>query len=327
MIRAAGASSAPPIPPRARPSAGASVSEPPPSIVSETVLPTEAPPRLRCGRYELSLDRPRVMAVVNLTPDSFSDGGRFLDPTAAIEHALRSVEAGAELLDLGAESTRPGAPPVPAALELERLLPVMRALSDCGVPISIDTRKPEVMRVVLDAGADLINDVAGFASDEAIAAVRGHRAACCTMHMRGDPLTMQHAPVYREVVGEVRAWLAERVRALQHGGVDRDRIVVDPGIGFGKTLEHNVALLARLPELVADGVPVLVGVSRKSMIGVITGRPVDERGPGSLAAMLAAVEGGARIVRVHDVAATRDALAVWSTIAAARPRHEPAGER
>lgn len=278
---------------------------------------THEAPRLRCGRFELALDRPRIMGVVNLTADSFSDGGRWLEPSAAIGHAHRLVEEGADLLDLGAESTRPGAPPVPAELELDRLRPVIRALADVGVPLSIDTRKPEVMRAVLDEGADMINDVAGFSSPAAIEAVRAGSAACCAMHMLGDPLTMQQAPVYRDVVGEIRDWLAARVRALQHSGVDRSRIVVDPGIGFGKTLEHNLALLARLSELPADGVPVLVGVSRKSMLGAITGRAVGERLPGSLAAMLAAVARGARIVRVHDVAATRDALSVWRAIDAA----------
>lgn len=275
---------------------------------------TSGTPRLRCGRFELLLDRPRIMGVVNLTADSFSDGGRWLEPAAAIAHARRLVEQGADLLDLGAESTRPGAPPVPAELELARLRPALRALADVGVPLSVDTRKPEVMRAVLDEGADMINDVAGFASVAAIDAVRAGSAACCVMHMLGDPLTMQQAPVYRDVVGEVRGWLAERVAALQHAGVDRSRIVVDPGIGFGKTLEHNLALLARLPELLADGVPVLVGVSRKSMVGAITGRPVGERLAGSLSAMLAAVARGARIVRVHDVAETRDALAVRAAI-------------
>jgi dihydropteroate synthase len=273
---------------------------------------------LRCGRFELALDRPRIMGVVNLTADSFSDGGRWLEPSAAIAHAHRLLEEGAELLDLGAESTRPGAPPVPAEVELARLRPVLRALVDAGVPLSVDTRKSEVMRAVLDEGADMINDVAGFRTEAAIDAVRGSTAACCAMHMRGDPLTMQQAPVYRDVVLEVRDWLVARVAALQHAGVARPRIVVDPGIGFGKTLEHNLALLARLPEASPPGVPVLIGVSRKSMLGAITGRPVDERLPGSLAAMLAAVARGARIVRVHDVAATRDALAVWGAIDDAR---------
>lgn len=272
----------------------------------------------RCGRFTLSLERPLVMGVVNLTADSFSDGGRWLDPAVAIAHAHRLIEEGADLIDLGAESTRPGAPAVPAELELQRLLPVLCALADCGRPLSVDTRKPEVMRAVLQQGADMINDVAGFASTDAIEAVRGSDAGCCVMHMLGDPLTMQQAPVYRDVVESVRGLLAARCAALQHAGVEASRIVVDPGIGFGKTLAHNLELLARLPEIQADGFPVLVGVSRKSMIGALTGREVGERLPGSLAAMLAAVARGARIVRVHDVAASRDALTVWNAIAAVR---------
>jgi dihydropteroate synthase len=273
---------------------------------------------LRCGRFELALDRPLVMGILNVTEDSFSDGGRWLDPSAAVAHARRMLDEGADLIDIGAESTRPGAPPVPAEVEAARLVPVLRALADCGRPLSVDTRKPEVMRAVIATGlADLINDVAGFASDAAVDAVAGSNAACCVMHMQGDPLTMQQAPAYRDVVEEVRDWLAARVAALQHVGVGPDRILIDPGIGFGKTVAHNLELIARLPELSPGGTPVLVGVSRKSMIGSITGRPVDERLPGSLAAMLAAVARGARIVRVHDVAASRDALAVWTAVDAA----------
>lgn len=258
------------------------------------------------------------MGVLNLTPDSFSDGGRWPTPAAAIDHALAMVADGADLLDLGAESTRPGAPAVPADVELARLLPVLRALADCGRPLSVDTRKPRVMRAVLDAGADMINDVAGFGSAQARAAVRGSDAACCVMHMLGEPSTMQRAPVYRDVVGEVAAWLAARMAALQHAGVDRARIVLDPGFGFGKSLEHNVAMLARLDAIAPAGVPVLVGLSRKSMVGALTGRPVDGRLAGSLAAMLAAVARGARIVRVHDVAETRDALAVRAAVEGTR---------
>lgn len=257
------------------------------------------------------------MGVLNLTADSFSDGGRWLDPSTAIAHARRMIDEGADLIDIGAESTRPGAPPVPAELEVARLVPVLRALAHCGRPLSVDTRKPEVMRAVLETGAvDLINDVAGFASPEARDAVCGAQVACCVVHMQGEPLTMQHAPAYREVVRDVRDILAARVAALQHAGVDRSRIVVDPGLGFGKSVEHNLTLIARLAQIAVDGLPVLVGVSRKSMIGAITGRRVDDRLPGSLAAMLAAVARGARIVRVHDVAETRDALAVWSAIEA-----------
>jgi len=254
------------------------------------------------------------MGVLNVTPDSFSDGGRFLDPLAAIAHGRELYAQGADIVDIGAESTRPGAPPVSQADEIDRLAPVVQALVRDGHPVSVDTRRPAVMRRVLEWGADMINDVGGFGSDEAVRAVRGGAAACCVMHMRGDPLTMQQAPVYRDVVGEVRAVLQSRVQALIEAGVDRARIVVDPGIGFGKTLSHNLQLLGALPVLAADGYPVLVGVSRKSMIGALTGRGPDQRLAGSLAAMLAAIARGARIVRVHDVAASRDALTVWESI-------------
>lgn len=282
-----------------------------------SIDPVHPAPSLRCGRFTVTLDRPLVMGILNLTPDSFSDGGLWTDPGVAVEHARRMINEGADLLDLGAESTRPGAPPVPVDEELRRLLPVMRALRDCGVPLSIDTRKPEVMRAVLDAGADMINDVAGFTAPGAIDALRGSSAAVCTMHMLGDPQTMQQAPHYADVVGEVRSWLADSVARLQHGGVDRSRILLDPGFGFGKTVAHNFTLLARLSEIAVDGLPVLVGLSRKSMIGAVTGRAVGERLAGSVAAMLEAVTRGAAIVRVHDVAATRDALAVRAAVRAA----------
>jgi dihydropteroate synthase len=258
------------------------------------------------------------MGVLNLTPDSFSDGGRWSDADAAIAHAMAMIDDGVDLIDLGAESTRPGAPTVPADLELNRLAPVIRALADCGRPLSVDTRKPQVMRAVLDLGVDMINDVSGFADPQAIAALSASQAACCVMHMLGEPLTMQQDPVYRDVVSEVCQMLADRAQALQAAGIDRSRIVIDPGIGFGKTLEHNLALLADLPSLVGLGWPVLVGVSRKSMLGALTGRPVDRRLSASLAAMLAAVAGGAHIVRVHDVSETVDALRVWRAISDAR---------
>lgn len=272
------------------------------------------PPRFLCGRFELSLERPLVMAIVNLTPDSFSDGGRHLDPKAAIEGALAMIEQGADLLDLGAESTRPGALTVDPAEELSRLLPVIEGLRDCGVPLSIDTRKPEVMRGVLEAGVDMINDITGFTTPGALQAVAGSRCGLCVMHMQGEPGTMQRAPVYDDVVAEVEAFLGERVAALQAVGVEPARIVLDPGIGFGKTLDHNLQLLEALDELGAFGLPLLVGVSRKSLIGALTGRPVEGRLAGSLAAALAAVARGARIVRVHDVAETRDVLKVWQAI-------------
>jgi dihydropteroate synthase len=269
----------------------------------------------RCGRFEFTLERPLLMGVLNLTPDSFSDGGRFMDAAEAIAHGRAMVEAGADILDIGAESTRPGAPTVPFREEMARLEPVVAALSACGRPLSVDTRNPEVMRQVVAMGVDMINDVAGFRSDAAIDAVRDAQVACCVMHMRGDPATMQQSAHYGDVVAEVGAFLHERAAALEAAGVARSRIVVDPGIGFGKTLAHNLALLARLPELAAGGLPVLVGLSRKSMVGTITGREVGERLAGSLGGMLAAVARGARIVRVHDVAQSRDALAVWQAVA------------
>lgn len=254
------------------------------------------------------------MAIVNLTPDSFSDGGRHLDPKAAIDAGLAMVEQGADILDLGAESTRPGAATVSAADEIRRLLPVIEGLSACGVPLSIDTRKPEVMREVLAAGADMINDIAGFSTPVAVEAVAASRCGLCVMHMQGEPGTMQRAPAYDDVVAEVQGWLRVRVAALEAAGVQRSRIVLDPGIGFGKTVDHNLALLAALGAFAASGLPVLVGVSRKSLIGALTGRPVEGRLAGSLAAALAAVARGARIVRAHDVPETRDALRVWHAI-------------
>jgi dihydropteroate synthase len=277
-------------------------------------------PVLRAGRFTWTLNRPHIMGVLNLTPDSFSDGGRWLDPGAALHQAERLMAEGADLIDLGAESTRPGAPSVAVETELARLVPVLKPLVTAGVPVSVDTRKPEVMRVVLDLGADMINDVAGFASPEARAVVSAGSAALCVMHMAGDPLTMQAAPSYGDVVSEVRAFLADRVTALCQAGVARARILIDPGIGFGKTVDHNLALLNQVQDIRALGYPVLVGVSRKSMVGALTGRPVAERLPGSLAAMLAAVARGVHWVRVHDVAATRDALVVWRAIDAARDR-------
>lgn len=254
------------------------------------------------------------MGIVNLTPDSFSDGGRHLDPRAAIDAGLAMVEQGADILDLGAESTRPGAATVEPAEEIRRLLPVIEGLSACGVPLSVDTRKPEVMREVLAAGADMINDIAGFATPAAIAAVAASRCGLCVMHMQGEPGTMQQAPAYEDVVAEVQDWLRERVVALGAAGVEATRIVLDPGFGFGKTVDHNLQLLEALDEFAVFGMPLLIGVSRKSLIGALTGRPVDGRLAGSLAAALAAVARGAKIVRVHDVPETRDALRVWQAI-------------
>jgi dihydropteroate synthase len=254
------------------------------------------------------------MGVVNVTPDSFYDGGRYAAAPAAIEHARRLVAEGADLLDVGGESSRPGAESVAADEELARVLPVLDALREVGVPLSVDTTKPEVMRAALDRGAAMINDITALGAPEALAVVARSQAAVCLMHMQGRPRTMQADPVYADVVGEVRDFLAARAAACVAAGVARERIVLDPGFGFGKTVDHNLALLARLGEIAALGFPVLAGWSRKSSLGRITGREAGDRLPGSLAAALLAVERGARIVRVHDVAATRDALAVLTAV-------------
>lgn len=269
---------------------------------------------LQCGRFQVDLARPVVMGIVNLTDNSFSGDGLHGAAEQAVAQGLRMVEAGADMLDLGAESSRPGAEPVPLQQELDRLLPVVAGLRDCGVPLSIDTVKPEVMRAAIAAGADLINDIAALLAPGAIEAVAGTDAAVCLMHMRGEPRTMQADPHYDDVVVEVRDFLMQRVAACEAAGIARQRIVIDPGFGFGKTLGHNLALLKHMDRFVATGVPVLAGMSRKSMLGLITGKPVGERVPAGIAAALLAVQRGARIVRVHDVAATRDALAVWQAL-------------
>ena len=264
-----------------------------------------------CGRFELDLERPLVMGIVNVTPDSFSDGGEHDDPDAAVAHARKLIAEGAQILDLGGESTRPGAPPVPAEEEMKRLLPVIEALRDCGVPLSIDTFKPEVMRAVLDAGADMINDIYGFRQPGAIEAVAPSRCGLCVMHMRGEPGTMQDAPEYTDLLGEIGVFLGARAQRLRAAWVDPRRIVLDPGFGFGKTMDQNFQLLRRRASQRASSYPRLIGVCRKYMIWAATGRPVGERLPGSIAAALACVARGASIVRVHDVAATVDALKVW----------------
>ncbi len=272
-------------------------------------------PVLRCGRFALALTRPLVMGVLNVTPDSFSDGGRNATPAAAIGTLQRMVDEGADIVDIGGESTRPGARPVSAEEELARIAPALEAAVALGVAVSVDTRRPEVMRAVLAAGADMINDVNAFRAEGALDAVAASGAALCVMHMQGEPESMQRAPHYRDVVADVRDFLAERLTALYAASVARERIVLDPGIGFGKTQEDNLRLLRAIGEIAALGHPVLVGVSRKSLIGALTARAVGERLAGSLGAALAAVARGARIVRVHDVAATRDALAAWTAIA------------
>jgi dihydropteroate synthase len=251
------------------------------------------------------------MGIVNVTADSFSDGGRYLDPARAVAQGLKLRDEGADLVDVGGESTRPGAEPVEAGEELRRVMPVIEGLVKEGVAVSVDTLKPEVMRAAIEAGCAVVNDVNGFRSAGAIEAVAGSDAGLVVMHMRGTPQTMQKEPRYDDVVAEVASYLRERARALEAAGVAPRRIAIDPGFGFGKTLEHNKALFRALPALASMGYPVLAGVSRKGMIGSITGRPVGERTAGSVAAALLAVQNGASLVRVHDVRETVDAINVW----------------
>lgn len=269
---------------------------------------------LRCGRYTLPLAGPILMGVLNVTPDSFSDGGRFVGRDAAVTHARRMIDEGAAIIDIGGESTRPGAQPVSASAELARVLPVIEALRDIPVPISVDTRSPAVMRTVLEAGASMINDVEALEAEGALAVVAASGCAVCLMHKKGPPATMQAAPRYDDVVGEVRGYLAARVAAAERAGIARERIVVDPGFGFGKTASHNLELLRRLPEFAELGIPLLAGWSRKTTLGTVTGRPVEQRLAASLAAALLAAQGGAKILRVHDVAETRDVLVVWQAV-------------
>ena len=278
--------------------------------------PTASPPALiwQCGRFRLDCSQPLVMGVVNVTPDSFSDGGLFLDPQQAVGHALRLIEEGADIIDVGGESTRPGAQPVDAAEELRRIAPVLHALRDARVPVAVDTTKPQVMQAAIAEGASVVNDVNALRSTGALQAVAATGAGVCMMHMRGEPRTMQAAPHYDDVVAEVRGFLLERLQAAVETGIARERIALDPGFGFGKTAGHNLELLRNLERIAALGAPVLVGLSRKSTLGAITGRAALERLPASIAAALLAVQHGARIVRVHDVAATRDALAVLAAV-------------
>lgn len=273
-----------------------------------------SPPLLRCGRYTLSLARPLIMGVVNVTPDSFSDGGRYDDAGRAVKHARALVDEGADILDIGGESTRPGAHSVPLDEERRRIMPVLEALVGGPVPVSVDTRTPALMREALTAGASMINDINALSAPEALEVVAASDAAVCLMHKQGEPQTMQDRPAYADVVGEVLAFLRARVQAAEAAGIARDRIVIDPGFGFGKAFEHNLDLLRSLARFSETGLPVLAGLSRKGMLGQITGRPVDERVFASVAAALIAVHHGARIVRVHDVAATRDALAVLNAV-------------
>ncbi|MES2263136.1 MAG: dihydropteroate synthase [Pseudomonadota bacterium] len=253
-----------------------------------------------------------VMGILNVTPDSFSDGGQHHNLEFAIAHAEQMIEQGVDIIDIGGESSRPGAPSLPLADELQRVMPVLYALRDCGKAISVDTYKPQVMREAIAAGVDMINDINGFRAPGAIDAVRDSDCALCIMHMRGDPATMQLQPDYGDVVEEVTAFLRERIAALAAAGIERHRLWIDPGFGFGKTVEHNYALLKAGRRIIDElGLPLLAGVSRKSMIGAVTGKPVEQRMAGSVGGALAAVAHGAKIVRVHDVAETVDALKVW----------------
>ncbi len=272
---------------------------------------------LRCGQRTLDLERPLVMGILNVTPDSFSDGGDYFDLDAAVARGLELAAQGAALIDVGGESTRPGARAVAAPEELSRVIPVVQRLRPLvQAVISIDTSKPEVMRAAGAAGAEFINDVWALREPGALEAALESGCAVCLMHMQGEPRTMQHSPRYSDVVGEVRQFLRERVALCRAAGMAADRIVLDPGFGFGKTLEHNLQLLSHLDEFAADGLPVLAGLSRKSMIGTLTGRPAPQRASGSVAAALMAALKGARILRVHDVAATVDALKVLEAIEA-----------
>lgn len=264
----------------------------------------------------------RLMGVVNVTPDSFSDGGSFLDPGDARDHGLRLIEAGADILDIGGESTRPGAPPVPADEEMRRVIPVVERLSGEGVLVSVDTSKAEVAEAAIIAGADIVNDVTALGDPEMAGVCAGHGVGLVLMHMLGTPRTMQADPTYEDVVAEVREFLAERLRVAIAAGVREERVWLDPGIGFGKTVEHNLELIAGIPRIADLGRPVLVGVSRKSFLGKITGREVDERLGAGIAANVACLAGGATILRVHDVRETKEAIQIAEAILAREPMKE-----
>ena len=275
-----------------------------------------ADPRIfSCGKFQLELSRPHIMGIVNVTPDSFSDGGKHHSTDEAVAHALRLVEEGADILDVGGESTRPGAIPVSLEDELARVVPVIRQLAlQAGVPISIDTYKPEVMRAAIEAGADIVNDVRALQEQGALEVAAASRAGVCLMHMQGTPQTMQLDPQYADVVAEVKAFLQARMDEAVQAGIPEERIVLDPGFGFGKRTQHNVALLQALPVLSKLGRPVLVGLSRKSVLGYLTGGDVDARLHASIAASVISAMKGAKIIRVHDVKATADALKIAAAV-------------
>ena len=270
---------------------------------------------LDCGGRALNLSRTAIMGILNITPDSFSDGGVFMQPQKAVDHAAAMAEQGANIIDIGGESTRPGAQAVAMQQELDRVLPVLEALSpNLDIPISIDTSKPEVMRAARAAGAGFINDVYALREDGALHAAAETGLPVCLMHMQGEPRTMQQHPQYGDVVVEVRKFLQQRIQAAEAAGISRDKIIVDPGFGFGKTLEHNLELLRNLSSFKSFDVPILAGLSRKSMIGMALGLPVEQRLNASIALALIAVSQGARIVRVHDVRETAEALRMYETV-------------
>ena len=271
--------------------------------------------KLDCNGKVLDLDSPVVMGILNVTPDSFSDGGRFVERDAAIRRALAMQAEGAAIIDVGGESTRPGSAGVGLQEELDRVIPVIEALhAELGIPVSVDTSKPEVMREAVAAGAGLINDVNALRAEGALDVAAVTRVPVCLMHMQGEPRTMQQAPRYEDVVAEVKAFLEQRIEACVEAGVAAEKILLDPGFGFGKALEHNLELLRRLDRLLELGRPLLVGISRKSMLGALTGRETGERMAASVAAAVLAVERGARIVRAHDVAATVDAIRITTAV-------------
>jgi dihydropteroate synthase len=270
------------------------------------------------SRFTIALDRPRVMGIVNVTPDSFSDGGRFASTKTALEHCEQLIREGADILDIGGESTRPGSPPVPLEEERARVMPVLREAVKFGLPLSVDTYKPEVMQEALDLGADIVNDIWALRRPGALDVIAAHPdCGVCLMHMHGEPQTMQRSPLVGDALPQVREFLRERSEALRQRGVSAGRIAWDPGIGFGKTVQQNFSLLARQRELLHDGYPLLAGWSRKSSLGQVTGEPVQQRASASVAAALLAVDRGARIVRVHDVRETVAALRVWGAMDAA----------
>lgn len=278
-------------------------------------LSESLPKKFQCGRYTFPLDRPYVMGIVNVTPDSFSDGGQFSNTDLAVEHALKLVEEGADILDIGGESTRPNAEPVPLQEELNRVIPVIQALQGrVNVPISIDTYKPEVMRAAIAAGADLVNDIKALQEIGALEAVKKSNVGICLMHMQGTPQTMQIDPHYEDVVAEVKTFLNQRLQILLAAGVEKNRILLDPGFGFGKTREHNIRLVKELDQLLDLGQPLLVGLSRKSVLGKLTGGDESQRLHASVAAAVVSAMKGAHIVRVHDVSATVEAMKIVAAV-------------